>query len=104
LVDLENELFLEVPARDARLVRHDRDGHSGLVQPPDRLGASRQERAAREVVHVADLFADRAVAIEKDAGNPPARWSAAHRPRMLSHGVAPPLGDAGGAGGAPTPG
>src|SRR5687767_8221983 len=66
IVNLVNQFFREIAARDSRLVRyHDRQP-AGIIQNPDRLGGIRKQLKPRWMIDVPHLFRNCAIAIDED--------------------------------------
>ena len=62
------DILVEVPARDARLVGHHHGRDVGGVETADRLARARQESQPLRVIDVPDFLGERAVTIDEDRG------------------------------------
>jgi hypothetical protein len=65
-VRLADERFVELAARNPRLVRNDNDREAGAVEHANRVDGPGIERHAAQRIEIADILDHRAVAIEKD--------------------------------------
>ncbi len=65
-VDPADQLFLEVPTRDARLVGHQHGEEVRVIDLANGIRCSRQQPEAAYVVDVAHFLAHRAVAVDKN--------------------------------------
>src|SRR5947209_5316370 len=61
-----DQIFCEVAARHARLIRDEDGAPAQLVEQFDRFGRVREDAIARQMIDVADLFRDRPIAINED--------------------------------------
>ncbi len=60
-----DDRFAEEPARDARLVRDHHDAQPGSVERAHRVDAPRIQGDALDAIEIADLFDERAVAVDE---------------------------------------
>ena len=61
-----DERRIDQPARDPRLVGHDHQQVAGPLEQPQRVAGPRKELELLELVQVADVDVERAVAVEED--------------------------------------
>src|SRR5919106_6870922 len=66
IVNLVNQVFRKVTARDSRLVCYHNRQPTSLVQNPDRFRGIRKQSKTRRVIDVPDLFRNCAIAIDED--------------------------------------
>jgi len=86
-VRLLDERFREEPPRHPRLVGDDDDGESAAIEGTDGVDGPGKQRDSIEAIEIADVFDQRAVAIQKDCGfhkllRAAARTVATSMPRM----------------------
>jgi len=68
VVDIVQQRFRKIAAGNSRLIGDHDHGHSGLIQASDGFGCKRKHTKTVEMIQVADLFGDGAIAIEEYGG------------------------------------
>ena len=86
-VDRLYKRFRKVAAADAGLIRDDNHGQTGFIQSADGFRDTGQDTKSADVIQVADLFGNSAVAIEKNGGTERAGFRQDAPPARKSNGA-----------------